>query len=481
MLPADQYLPPHTDALLEDELTRINKLMYERNVELAVRNRTLSILRKIYEIINTSLGITETAQKLVDAIVDELKFQVGFIALIDKTEHTLSTVAITTTTTSDEQAFFRSFKVSLKQDDNLCVKSVFYRTWRMTNILDDVFTPYCDAKDSQKIQESLLIKTSIIYPIIFGGEVLGTLMFGMDKHVGDLSRTERETLHEIIEVVGIAIERAQIYADLKDANEKLTQLDHLKDEFVSLASHELRTPMTAIKSYLWMALSGRGGELSEKQKFYLDRAYGSTTRLIKLVNDMLNVSRIESGRITIELKEVNMSQLITEVIEEVKPRSDEMGVALKLTPGSVSNVVADSDKIKEVVINLIGNSIKFTPRGGLITIFLEQKDGFILTHVADTGVGLTAENISKLFQKFALIKDSYQTNKPDNQGTGLGLYICKSIIELHGGKIWAASEGTNHGTTMTFSLRVFNPSEVHENASQDAGKEKLGIIHTAVI
>lgn len=453
---SDHFIPISPQVPIDDELARINKLMYERNVELAVRNRTLSVLRKMYEIINTSLGMEETAQKLVDAIVGELKFQVGFIALLDKKRQNLVTVATSTTTSSEEQSFINSFHVSLREDDNFCIKSILYKKWRMTNTLHDVLTPSVAEKDSENIQKSLIIKTSLIYPIVFGEQILGTLMLGMDKHVGDLSQAEKETLREIIEVVAIAIERAQIYADLKNANEQLLQLDHLKDEFVSLASHELRTPLTAIKSYLWMALSGRGGEISEKQKFYLDRAYGSTTRLIKLVNDMLNVSRIESGRITIEPKEVDLIQLTNDVMAEVKLRADELGVNLKLVDSAITHVLGDSDKIKEVLINLIGNSVKFTPKGGLITIFFEQKDGFVITHVNDNGVGLTQENIAKLFQKFALIKDSYATTKADTPGTGLGLYICKSIIELHGGKIWAESEGVGHGTTMSFSLKQYH-------------------------
>lgn len=446
---------------VEEELARVNHQMYERNVELAVRNRTLSILRKMYEIINTSLEPTQTAQRLIDAIVQELKFQKGFIVLIDNDRRQLSSIAVSRQAVVTDSKLlvydkiFQDFKISLREDDNLFVKSVFNKRWRMTNALHDILTPSIDEKTAKEIQEKLMIKTSIIYPIMFAGEVLGTLMLGIDKHVGDLSRSERETLHELIEVVGIAIERAQIYEDLKNANSKLKELDKLKDEFVSLASHELRTPMTAIKSYLWMTLSEKGGPISEKQKFYLDRAYNSASRLIKLVNDMLNVSRIESGRITLAPSDVDLVKLASDVAEEVKPRAEELGVQVIITPQSIPHVVADADKIKEVLINLIGNSIKFTPKGGTITISFQQNGTMIITSVKDTGVGLSQENINKLFQKFALIKDSYQTNKTDTEGTGLGLYICKSIVELHGGQIWAESEGVGQGTIVNFSLKQF--------------------------
>ena len=146
-------------------------------------------------------------------------------------------------------------------------------------------------------------------------------------------------------------------------------MDKLKDDFVSLASHELRTPMTAIKSYLWMALAGKGGEISGKLKFYLQRAYDATDRLIKLVNDMLNISRIESGRITISIQRVSLVKLVQDVVFEVMPRAQELGVKLSVTASlGVPDVIADSDKIKEVLINLIGNSLKFTPANGTITV-----------------------------------------------------------------------------------------------------------------
>ncbi|OGH19998.1 MAG: hypothetical protein A3D74_03830 [Candidatus Levybacteria bacterium RIFCSPHIGHO2_02_FULL_37_13] len=254
------------------------------------------------------------------------------------------------------------------------------------------------------------------------------------------------------------VELAKMGERLSDANDKLKSLDKLKDEFISLASHELRTPMTAIKSYLWMVLQGDGGKVSEKQTEYLNRAYKSTDHLIVLVSDMLNVSRIESGRITLNLTQTKLDQVVDDVIAELTPRATELDIEISAVPNpSLPQVLADQDKIKEVLINLIGNAFKFTPKKGKITISLAQKDGMVETTISDTGIGIKKEDMPKLFQKFSMVGDSTQRAQ-NAQGTGLGLYICKSIIELHGGKIWVNSPGIGKGTAFTFSLKISKSS-----------------------
>lgn len=233
-------------------------------------------------------------------------------------------------------------------------------------------------------------------------------------------------------------------------------MDKLKDEFLSLASHELRTPMTAIKSYLWMVLQGEGGKITEKQASYLNKAYNSTSHLIVLVNDMLDVSRIESGRVTLNLSPTKLDQLVDDAVAEITPRATELEIEIVVIPfpSLLPSVLGDFDKIKEVLINLIGNSLKFTPKKGKITIGMEQNDGMVETSVTDTGVGIKKEDIPKLFQKFSMVGGS-EEKVLNSQGTGLGLYICKSIIEFHGGKIWAKSDGIGKGASFTFSLKIF--------------------------
>lgn len=321
-------------------------------------------------------------------------------------------------------------------------------------------------------QHMRTLNIEVYVPLLKDNHPQGALLLGEKKSGEIYSQQDIEVLEIFGPEISVAISNAESYEeiskfnitlkdeinkatkDLQLANEKLKALDLLKSEFVSVASHELRTPMTAIKSYLWMALEGKGGKLSEKQRYYVERGYNSVDRLIRLVNEMLDISRIESGKITVTLKPFDLVSLTQEVVDEVLPRANEIGVTVHLEKStSLPHVLADSDKIKEVLFNLIGNSLKFTSSGGSITISFSQANGFVETKIVDTGTGIDPKDIGKLFQKFGLLPGSYTTNQPVT-GTGLGLYICRSIIEMHHGTIKVNSEGRGKGTTFTFTLKA---------------------------
>ena len=290
-----------------------------------------------------------------------------------------------------------------------------------------------------RIEEGQVKRTMIIK----SGDEIESLSYSFASLVDQLLQREH-----LLEKIG---------SQLKNANERLKGLDRLKDEFVSLASHELRTPMTIIKSYLWMLLEKGGTTLSDKQKMYIDRAYTSTQRLIDLVNDMLNVSRIESGRLSLAIKPIDIAELVNTVCTEMTPKAQEQKINLTFEkPQSVlPKVQTDSGRIEEVIINLIGNSLKFTPVGGTIKISITHNpvDKTETITVADNGSGISTEDLPKLFQKFGMVGSDYLIKK-NSQGTGLGLYISKSIIELHGGKIWAESEGEGKGSKFSFTLKT---------------------------
>lgn len=318
------------------------------------------------------------------------------------------------------------------------------------------------------------LNVEICVPLPKDDHESGVLLLG-EKKSGDIySQQDIDVLEIFGPEVSVAIRNAESYEeiskfnqtlkkevqhatnDLVAANDKLKELDKLKNEFVSVASHELRTPMSAIKSYLWMALEGKGGSLNEKQRYYVERGYNSVDRLIRLVNEMLNISRIESGKIQVILKKEELVTLTQEVVDEVLSRAQELGVTIIINkPDHPLFVHADTDKIKEVLFNLIGNSLKFTPKNGTITISYTESGDIIETKVVDTGTGLEPDDIKKLFQKFGLLPGSYITNQPVS-GTGLGLYISRSIILLHDGEINAASEGRGKGTTFSFTLKKFH-------------------------
>ena len=263
-----------------------------------------------------------------------------------------------------------------------------------------------------------------------------------------------------MEQEGIAIENGQLYERVSEtaeklalANERLLGLDKLKDEFVGIASHELRTPMTAIKGFLWMLGAGKGGSLSDQQKHYLDKASQGTDRMLNLINDMLDVSRIESGAMKLDKRLSSLANLIREVVDELRLKAASKNLSLDfIGDGTVADFEFDSSKIHEVLVNLIANSIKFTDKGG-ITVSLVNKNGnMVEICVQDTGRGIASEDIGKLFKKFGRVDSSFVTSA-ETGGTGLGLYITKALVEAHGGKI-SVESAVEKGSAFRFTLPI---------------------------
>lgn len=241
--------------------------------------------------------------------------------------------------------------------------------------------------------------------------------------------------------------------DLKTSNVKLKELSDLKDEFVSVASHELRAPMTTIKGYIAMILEGDAGNIPPKVKEFLGESYESTERMIRLINNMLNVSRIESGRLIMSLKDIQIEKAIEDVVKDFGLEAKEHGLKLEYQrpKKKLPKVRVDPDRIREVVANLVGNAINFTAHGH---VFVKNnlEDGMVITEVEDTGVGISPENQKKLFKKFGQIDGA-----PFKKGSGLGLYICRMLITEFGGEIWLKSKA-GKGTTFFFSLPAIDRS-----------------------
>lgn len=251
--------------------------------------------------------------------------------------------------------------------------------------------------------------------------------------------------------------------DLEKANEHLKEVDKLKDDFLSMASHELNTPIAAIKGYLSMILvEGMGGKIPSKARTYLSTVYTSAERLANMVKDLLNVSRIESNRIHIIWEQKPIEDIINQAITEVMSKSREAGHTLtfEAPKHKMPATWFDSTRITEIMINMLGNSIKYTPNGGKITVRAVHDDDKIVVSVEDNGKGIPKDKQNAVFEKFSQV----DVLKDEVKGTGLGMYIAKKFIALHKGKIWFHSDGEGKGTTFFFSLPIIKekPFDVHE-------------------
>ena len=236
------------------------------------------------------------------------------------------------------------------------------------------------------------------------------------------------------------------------------ELDQMKTDFISVVSHELRTPLTSIKGYTDLLLSGSVGETSELQREFLGIIQDSTTRLSNLINDILDISRIESGRIEIKHEPIDYRQIVNDTLRLMRTAADEKQILMDANlPEAMPPVRGDADKVTQVLTNLVSNAIKYTPFGGRIQISLEVVgDASVTTCVADTGIGVSAADQKKLFQKFFRADNS---STREAGGTGLGLVIAKTIVELLGGAIWLESE-VGRGSRFHFTLPL-SPKSSH--------------------
>ncbi len=460
-LPQKDPIASVTDPVTASAVTGIEHIMqemYKKNQELNDRNKTLALLRQIDEIVLSAVtDLGQIAQQVSDLLVEE-EFRFVSICIVKQEEKVIIPIAISSF--SDSKAVsdigknkFLKLSITLTEKENVLVKTIQTKKVQIVKTLQDIFGSNISEEESKEAQDEMGVKSIIVYPLIVRLDVIGTLVIGITEEEDSITLEKKALIDRMAGVVGIALDNSLLYRSIQDANERLKQVDKLKDEFVSLASHELRTPMTIIKSYLWLFIDKKKGQLSEKELTYLQRAYVSTERLINLVNDMLNVSRIESGRLSLELKPVQIVDVLEKQVEELMPRAQQLGLKLAFVkpPYPVPLVNADHERIEQVIINLVGNSLKFTPSGGSISVLLKPQKKELLVTVVDTGRGMNKEDMEKLFRKFGTMGESY-LHKQEAQGTGLGLYLSKLLVEMHGGKMWAESKGEGKGATFNFTI-----------------------------
>ena len=228
------------------------------------------------------------------------------------------------------------------------------------------------------------------------------------------------------------------------------EIDQMKSDFISLVSHELRTPLTSIIGFVSFILDGKAGTINDRQRNSLARVQRQSKRLAALINDLLDISRIESGRIQMDQASISLLEIVTQRIEEIRPQADEKSIQLVLTaPESVPNILGDEARMGQVFTNLIGNAIKFTPNNGEVSVKVEADGHLLHVEVIDTGPGIPPEERQKIFDKFYQLSD---ISTRQQGGSGLGLSISKSIVEAHGGKLWIDDGNQGKGSNFQFVL-----------------------------
>jgi signal transduction histidine kinase len=341
---------------------------------------------------------------------------------------------------------------------------IFYKTYQYDWIGDYsiiffiVFTAYAIIK--QKLFGIKVILTQILVAII------AILLFSQILESNNTLEYVWKTATFIAFIflgyylIRSVLREIKLREQLENTYAELKKLDMAKSEFMSITSHQLRTPLTAIKGYISMILDGSYGPVPSKMKGKIINVYESSERLIRLVNDLLSVSRIEAGKIELHLQPSSLEDIITSVLDvlTLSAKNKKLYLKWEKPESRLPKLEIDQDKIREVILNLVDNAIKYTQKGG-ITIRAENKGGFLLLKISDTGAGLSEEEMKKIFKSFSR---GSAGNEYFTEGVGLGLYIARQFVDLHKGRIWAESEGKNKGTTFCIELQI-KPKEQIED------------------
>ena len=243
-------------------------------------------------------------------------------------------------------------------------------------------------------------------------------------------------------------EREQVQTELTRQNKRLLELDQMKDELIALVSHELRTPLTSIVGYLELIGDDGGGTLSEEQRRHLAVAERNAQRLIGLVSDLLLTAQLRAGRLSLQTQELDLAALAEDCVASATPLAQERSIRLSYTSDGNARVAADSNRLAQVIDNLLTNALKFTPEGGSVDVLVHEELGRVIAEVSDTGIGIPEAEQSKLFTPFFRSDSAIERAI---QGTGLGLSIVKGIVEAHGGTI-TLSNRVPEGSTFRVEL-----------------------------
>ncbi|MFA6142906.1 MAG: ATP-binding protein [Candidatus Omnitrophota bacterium] len=311
--------------------------------------------------------------------------------------------------------------------------------------------PHTEQVDDPALGLPLLVSTSPIFDE--KGQFIGTVHIAKD--ISNIRKTEAELrkAKEDLEIEARVLAKAndgisKLNKDLASANEQLKKLDQLKTDFVSNVSHELRTPLSIVKEGVSLILDKIPGDVNEKQEHILSTAKNNIDRLTRIIDDLLDMSKIESGKVVLNKTKFNINDLAAKITDSFITKANSKGLKINVTiPDKEIFIHADADRINEVFINLINNAIKFTEKGS-IDISIKDNADFVLCSVADTGMGISKENLPKIFNKFQQFS---RAAGPGEKGTGLGLSIVKGIIDLHKGDIRIDSE-LGKGSVFTFTL-----------------------------
>jgi signal transduction histidine kinase len=294
------------------------------------------------------------------------------------------------------------------------------------------------------------VRAILAVPMVREGQLIGCLVVLRDRP-GEFPAESIELLRTFATQSALAIQNARLFREIEDKSRQLEAASRHKSEFLANMSHELRTPLNAVIGFSEVLLQRMFGALNDKQDEYLKDIYASGQHLLSLINDILDLSKIEAGRMELAAAPFHLPTALDNAVTLVKERAARHGITIHLDlDPRLGDLMGDERKVKQVLLNLLSNAVKFTPEGGRVSLKAGLSDGAVEIAVSDTGIGIAPEDQAAIFEEFRQV-GSDETRK--QEGTGLGLTLAKKFIELHGGRIWVESE-LGRGSTFTFTVPV---------------------------
>lgn len=444
---------------LEQDLEHITQEMYKRNKELTETNRTLSLLRRIDEIVLGSARQGEVAQAVAELLVTEGDFSLAlvYIASKEKTVLDLGGQALQNPSAQSTQLVddYLGKLATHPHHDNALSQAMKSGRGHLVGGFGSLRSTI-DFTISQQLKEVFNTGSLFICPLKSVSGSLGLLILGLPQAKENVSDYHHNLAGRLAGTISIAIENNLLYQEIQEAtarlqvqNRRLKELDQTKDEFISMASHQLRTPLTTIKGYLSMILDGDVGKVKNQERELIQQAFDSAQRMVYLIADLLNVSRLQTGKFVIENKPTDLAGVVEGEIAQLKKQAANRKIELTYQkPARFPLLNLDETKIRQVIMNFLDNALYYTPAGGSVVAELRAADDSLAFSVTDTGVGVPKEVQHHLFSKFYRA-DNARKMRPD--GTGLGLYMAKKVIVAQGGAIiFKSTEG--QGSTFGFSF-----------------------------
>lgn len=449
-------------------LIRTDYLLHKTNERFDQQISQLHALHRIGSTINSTFDLELILSGISESMARDLDFEKSGIVFLDQNSQRPMQSAYTGFTSTEYSLLLDNF------DDLLLPVLLQEEVYLQTA----AFAPTAWGR----LLRALSAASLLVLPLRIKSRLIGFAV-GARLHVTlRLNESERRFYAMYATQASSAVENARLYEalgqanltleenvqertrNLMEANERLRELDQVKSNFISLVSHELRTPLTAIKGFI-VTLYHYDKEIpEEKRRVYLSVLNEETDRLTRLINELLDISRIESGRMEIQWRRVTLPAVVQRVFDTLSVKAN----SIRLRQDFSSNfpvVIADPDKLEQILVNLVGNALRYAPLGSSITVTGRRQERGVIVEVKDEGPGIAFSEQEKIFDKFYRLDNEINRKNP---GTGLGLPICRALINLHGGKIWVESD-VNKGCRLLFTLPINLDKEMSANG--DAPQE----------